>query len=648
MRDRVANETAFERAKTVIRQLVSAGARRPGTQRFTLLLMSQPDSTYSNLGERDLDEAFVDELAVKLDALEGTHQRVDVVAGLEAAGVRLAGDPAAARSLYVLSDFRSSDWIENPSVRTAIAALAEANVSLSLVRVIDEAHDNLAVTELAGAVEVAAAGIPVELSATVRNFGVREAEDVRLSVTADGEPLARSEVFDVISAGETVQQRLSVRFPDAGKHRVEVSLEADALEADNVRHLAIDVPLENDVLIVEGTSIGDEALYLVDALAADSSVTGYHPVVENVDGMRRRNLASFQSIYLVNVPELPLDAWEALKDFVAGGGGLVWYVGDAVRTAFYNESLYEDGAGLFPVPLASSFRTLEHSLASTGPDLLVEEHPIFTILSGQNNPFIDVVRVNHYYPVDTGGGVYEDDAFPHARVIARLRNREPLILEHSYGDGRVITFLTTAGPVVGPDRKVWNDWAGGRASASYPVMHLELQKYIARRDRSQPRRIVGEPIIERLDRTIYQEDVEIVTPDGEAITLKASAPQSAAGDPAPDAEPEDAELDAWTAVYRDTDGPGVYVVRRFDHQQQVEETWMAYNFPAEESRLSIADDASLRRQLGEDINLTIQNGEALDWTGSEPPSQDVRWWLLGGLLLVLVSEQALALRLGYH
>ncbi len=648
MQDRMGEETAFERAKSVIRKLVSEGARRPGTQRLTLLLMSQPDSTYSNLGERTIDEPFVEELAAKLDALPCTHQRVDLVAGLEAARQRLADDPSAARYLHVLSDFRSSDWAGSQSVRAALADLAEADVSLSFVRAIRDAHENLAVTQLTGAVEVAAAGIPVELTATVQNFGSREREDVRLSVTADGERLPVNHVFESIPAGESVQRTFGATFAEAGKHRVEVSLEADPLEADNLRHLAIDVPAENEVLIVDGTPGGDEGLFIADALAADRSVTGYAPLVDNVDGMRRRDLTAFQSIYLVNVAELPPDALKAVQDYVAAGGGLVWYVGDAVRPAFYNEKLYADGEGLFPVPLSTSPRALEHPQTVTGPDVVVEEHPIFRILSGQDNPFIDVVRVNHYDPVETPDAVFSADAFPQIKVIARLRNRDPLILEHSYGDGRVVTFLTTAGPAVGPDGNVWNNWAGGPAAPSYAVMQLELQKYIARRDRSQPRRTVGEPIVERLDRTIYQEDVEIVTPDGEVVTIKAAAPEAAANVDEISPGRSAGDLDTWVATFRETDDPGVYVVRRHDHQQQAEETWMAYNVPVEESRLSIADEGSLRQLSGEGVSLAIQDGEALDWIRNDPPGQDVRWWLLAGLLFLFVGEQSLAYRLGFH
>jgi hypothetical protein len=672
MRDRVGDETAFDRAKSVVSRLISDGARRPGANRFTLLLLSQPDSTYANLGERTIDGPFVQEVATKLDAIKCTHGRGDLLTGLEAARQRLAGDPSAATYLHVLSDFRSVDWLGSRSAAGVLQALSDGSVTINLVRAVSEPHDNLAVVDLSGAVEVAAAGIPVELVAAVQNFGTREATNVRLSVTADGQSLPLNLLFDAVPAGERVERRFEVEFDTAGKHRVAVSLESDALEPDNIRYLTLDVPLENDVLIVDGTPGGEQGLYVADALAADRSVTGYAPVVMDVDGLRRTNLSAYQSLYLLNVPELPPDALKLVDNFVEAGGALVWFVGDAVRPAFYNETLHAQH-GLFPVRLAIAPQTLDHPEQPTGPDMLVEPHPIFRILSGQDNPFVDVVRVNRFYPVDasegdgeTGereneptaaeddqeGGTAPDetgsDTAPvgDVKVLARLRTRDPLILEHLHGEGRIVTFLTSAGPLHAPEGGVWNNWASGPAAPSYAVVQLELQKHIARRDRLQPRRTVGEPIVEALLRRDFQENVEIITPQEELVILKAAAPQ-AVGENA-DLDNEQLAALPWEAVFRETDGAGVYVVRRFDNAGEPLDTWMAYNVPVEESPLAIAGDEALREQLGSDVEVTIQQAETSDWIRSESPGQDVRWWLLAGLLLLFVGEQTLAYRLGYH
>jgi hypothetical protein len=224
-----------------------------------------------------------------------------------------------------------------------------------------------------------------------------------------------------------------------------------------------------------------------------------------------------------------------------------------------------------------------------------------------------------------------------------------LILEHSHGEGKVVTFLTSAGPLPTPDGDVWNNWASGPGAPSYAVVHLELQKYIARRDRAQPRRTVGEPIIEQLLRGEYQEDIEIITPDEELMTLKAAAPQDSTGLRQSESlsEEELASL-PWEATFRGTDAPGLYVVRRFDNAGLTEETWMAYNVPIEESALQIAEDEALREQIGHDVDVYIQSASALDWIPSESPGHDVRWWLIAGLLSLIVAEQAMAYRVGYH
>jgi hypothetical protein len=646
MRDRVGEEPAFDRAKGIVRRMVSEGAQRPGSQRLSLLLLSQPDSTFANLGERTIDAPLLEEVTVKLEALECRHQRFELAAGLDAARRRLAEDRASVRFVHVLTDVRRQDWVESGVLGQAITELDRAGVKVNFVRIVPESHENLAITELTGAVEVAAAGIPIELSVAVRNFGQRDAAQVRLSLTADGERVPRNLLFEAIAPGETVQQRFEVTFSEPGRHRVEVALEADLLEADNVRFLAIDVPAENEVLIVEGQAAEAQGRYVADALAADRTVTGYAPTLVNVEGLRRADLTRFQAVHLINVAELPPDGVTALEQFVAGGGGLVWFLGDSVQPKFYTEQLYEQAGGLFPVPLGAAPRLLEHSVAATEPDLLMEDHPVFRILSGTENPFIDAVRVNYYYPIDAERWEASRGQSPQTRVIARLRNREPVIYESTCGDGRVVTFLTSAGPLRAPDGLIWNNWAGGPAAPSFAVMILELQKFVARRDRSQPRRTVGEPIEEQLDRNRFLEDVVIVTPGEESLTVRAIWPESLADSPE-GSEPTDS-AQPWSATFRETDQPGIYVVRRFDPTNQPVETWIAYNFPEAESHVQVASAEDVSRQIGDAAGVTMQDADALDLLRNEPPGQDVRWWLLALLLALLVGEQAMAYRLSYH
>ena len=69
----------------------------------------------------------------------------------------------------------------------------------------------------------------------------------------------------------------------------------------------------------------------------------------------------------------------------------------------------------------------------------------------------------------------------------RVQYGEPLVISARVGRGRTIAFLTTAG-------RKWNDWAGGSpASVTYPVVMLELQKYLTSMD-VEENRTVGRPL----------------------------------------------------------------------------------------------------------------------------------------------------------
>src|SRR5438876_2117739 len=74
---------------------------------------------------------------------------------------------------------------------------------------------------------------------------------------------------------------------------------------------------------------------------------------------------------------------------------------------------------------------------------------------------------------------------------------DPLVIGNKFGRGRVVAFLTTAG-------RSWNDWPGGSpASVTYPVVMLELHKYLTSVG-SDNDLTVGTPLDITLDATRYE------------------------------------------------------------------------------------------------------------------------------------------------
>lgn len=649
MRDRLGDTTAFGEGIGVIRKLVAEGSRRPGTQLFSLVLLSNPEQPV--FSQRDVSESFIAELDTKLENVKPSHRALSLVDGLNAAKTLFGDkeDRGSMKHLHVLSDFRQRDWQDQKALSAAAETLDSAGVTLNFVKTVEQRHANLAVTDLSGDLQVAAAGVPVRLRVSVKNFSEQAASEVRLAVHQDGQKLPLTLTFDKVEAGESAEREFDLVFDTPKKHDVKVSLEGDSLSEDNSRLLALETSAVHKVLIVDGDPSGDEGSYVVDALAADPRITGFAPQIETVDYLRRRPIDEFQAIYLLNVAELPADALDPLEKYVASGGGLSWFVGPSVKTTFYNEALFKEGHGLFPVPLDTVPRDLP-IVDDAGPDLVLASHPIFRVFEGQENPYLDVTRVAKFFPAAEKWSRDDQARGDGVQTIATLRNRQPLMFHHRFGKGNIITCLTTCGPT-------WNNWA---KYASYVVLQLELQKHIARSDRQLERRLAGEPIELSLNPSEFTDMIDIVVPDpaGERTVRLQAAPDAGNAQSnksgsdqkdSPEAGGRKPETKLrLTATFRDTDLPGLYRVRLLDLSQVPFERWITYNFPAEESDLSLATTELIHKQLGDKVRVSIQEPGEFSWIAGRDIGSEVRDALLVVLALILIAEQFMAYRLSYH
>ncbi len=633
MRERWGETTAFREAVNVIQQVLTEGAQRPDTQTFSLLMLSRPEQPF--VSQRDVNEAFVVEMAAKLDSqtFTSTHQALDLLAGLRQAKVFLGEEKGTVQHLHVLSDFRERDWKDQKAVEAAIKELTTAGVAVNLVKTVPQRQANLAVTELSGAVQVAAAGVPFRLKVGVTNFGEQAATNVRAALSDDGVKLPVSAVFDLIEPGQTAYVEVDIRLLTPQRHRLAASLDADVLAEDNIRYLGVDVSNTLPVLLIDGDIEGAGATYLSDALAADPASTGVGITLDRPDGLRRRRLDDFRVIYLINVPDLPADALAAVEAYVRKGGGLVWFLGEQVRPAIYNETLYRKGEGLFPVPLESAISELTPDPTSQEADLVPSSHPLFEILTGDDNPFLASVHVSRFFAADPKWERSDVKRNDGVTTLAALRSRDPLVVEKTIGEGQVVACLSTADPA-------WNDWA---RNPSYVVFQLDLLKHVARRDRGLPLRLVGEPIQLSFPLADYAEQVEIITPaDGGAQTTRLQATPAESGEAA---STDSLQL---TATFRETDEPGIYLIRLLNKAQQAEDRWVAYNVPLSESDLELATTANLQQRLSDAGTVRIQEPGQFEWLQGEEAGSEIRTWLLWLLLGLLVAEQLWAYRLSYH
>lgn len=638
MRDQLGEKTAFASALDVITKLVAEGSRRPGTQKFTLIALSNPSQPIFT--QKEVSAEFDIELRSKLESLKPTHQSLSLISGLEGARTVLLDDRAAVRNLHVISDFRRSNWDDQQSLGKIVKELDAASVALNFVKTAGRRNANLGITGFTGDIKVASTGVPVRLTVAVKNYSEQVANNVAIAVVQDGQKLPLTVTFDKIEAGVEVRQEFDVSFDAPGKHRVDLSLPPDSLLMDNSRHLGLEVAPVNRVLIIEGNPADDDGDYLADALAADPSITGFAPQIESADFLRRQSLDGFQSIYMLNVSDLTADALAPLEQFVKDGGGLAWFLGNETKPAYYISELYRGGQGVFPVKLGLTSETQSPTDLGGSPDTVFTDHPAFLVFQGQENPFTELIRTYEIFPVASDWKRDDQARGDNVKTIASLTNNSPLMFQSKFGRGTILACLTTCGPR-------WNNWA---RYPSYVAMMLDLQKVIARADRVLESRVVGEPIELSLNPAEFLEEVEIVAPEsaGNRVTRLKAAIGAPSNEGAPTKTEGPAVAPRMTATVRDTDSPGHYVVRLFDQNQSPVDRWMTFNVPNEESDLELATNDLIRKQVGEDLRVQIQEPGEFSWINGRDAGQEFREWLLMLLIVVLLAEQFMGYRLTYH
>ncbi|HLJ09967.1 MAG TPA: BatA domain-containing protein [Planctomycetaceae bacterium] len=634
MRDRLDEATAFGAGLDVIRKIAAEGERKPDTQTITLLILSNPAQPLYT--EENLNKEFVGRLESGLKGLKCSHRALDLAAGAEAARKLLAELGGAARNFHLVSDFRQQDWENNSALAAALREMDRDKITVNLIKTVAESHANLGITDLSGSVDVAAVNVPLRLSVTVMNYGDQVARDVRLTVLVDGQKRPATEMIEQIEPGKERTIEFDEQFPKTGPHDVQVALPADALEQDNVRFLSIQVPDTNPVLVVDGGSDESEAFYLIDALGAVPEKTGFSPTLDRPDSLKRRPLDKFQSIFLLNVSELAPDAIKALEDYVRDGGGLGWYLGPQVRAAFYNDKLYKDGEGLFPAKLAGT-ADLFADETNPAPDIAVTNHPVLDVFRGAGSELLNYTKVTRYF------AVAKDWKAPDGvRVIASLRNKAPLFLEHRFGRGRVVTCLTACGTA-------WTNWP--RVPDAFVPIQLQMATELAQGHRTIHLKTVGEPLLISLDAALYSPQVEVHPPDGSRVPLTVGIRSGDAKDttPAPgDRGAGEAERLTYEEPYKNTDEPGVYalVLKRQDSGEEARR--YAYNVAEAESRLKLISSETIKRRLGPDVKVQIQEVGDFNWVHGEESTREIHDYVLMLLLVILLAEQAMALKLSYH
>jgi hypothetical protein len=390
------------------------------------------------------------EVRAALERAEAAAGHADVTACVAAAARALSGATAHAalgKRIVVATDLAASAWrldVPPPAVETPAGKVRPEVTVLDAARGVP--LPNVAVVSADAEPDPAAGPRGYRVAAQVANFGAEPLADVPISLVVGSGKEARTAIraFADVPAGGAVRKTFSHAFAAGGPAVVQVTVPGDALAEDDARVLAVIVPREVRVLVVDGAPspvrYRDEAYFVESALASPASPV--LPTVVDAEALATQDLSRFDVVFLLNVRSPAAKAAD-LARFVEAGGGLFVALGDQIEPDDYAKQL----GGLLPAALHVVKTAPEGRPARLGE--VDATHPALSVFQGEAREGLLGVRTTRWVLAKPSGAAGR--GAQGARVLASFDDGAPALLEARRGKGRVLLFTSSA------DRD-WTDW----------------------------------------------------------------------------------------------------------------------------------------------------------------------------------------------
>jgi hypothetical protein len=443
-------------------------------------------------GSRPLRDDPTTEPSLLRDALEEgipSGNAVEVDRSLRDALGVLGEMKNGAREVVIVSDFQKSDWRPGEGARaSAMAELSALPVppEITLYPVGEKGDGNLAIESVQVSSIILGAGQEFVLRVDLRDHGGTSRTSVPVNFFAD-EKLIDTKTLQVAPGG-VAQAIFRHRFEEPGAHQVEIQAGDDEVPEDNRFYLVLDVRAEIGVALIDGAPsnvpLGGESDFVELALQPFSAV-GEEGVLDLIktekkpsNQLRKYVYEKGRVVVLANVENLDGGQLGELRRWVHDEGGTVLtFPGDGIDVNFYNEDLFEpgNGQGIFPCRIASLARA-EDEGGAAGIQAGPYTHPALVYFNSPGTGDFSSARFRIWYRLE----VKEGDA----DVLLRMDNGDPLLVERTYGKGRVI------GAAIPCD----TDWGNLPAQPAFLPLMQRLVTYLASSSSPPINLQVGTPI----------------------------------------------------------------------------------------------------------------------------------------------------------
>ena len=404
------------------------------------------------------------------------------------------------KEVYFITDVQARDWRQS-SARFLETIADLRNSAEVFVVPVAGTPPNLAVTDFDLVSGVLRKGTVARYKATVKNCGAEPVTNVVVQCRVDGVEIDRKTI-PLIAGGGSETVSLFVPFHNVGATRITAEIAGDLLETDNVRRVIAVVRDRVSVLCVDGSD-GDAGRLVISALLArGDGAEDEDYVVRSVPwlSLPSEMLDDIDVIVLADVPEITSEQVERLSQHVRNGNGLVWFAGQDVKSAVWNERSASRSNSLLPAVLGPPVDTRTNQGAGRPLDPSLPDHNVCRPLRSLPEDLFSEARFLTRLDVKPT---------PSSFAVLRLAGSgAPILLEHSLGRGHVFMFTTSA-------ETSWNNMA---QTPVFPMLMQQIVTYLAGREFEQPR-VVGDSLslfyVEQPDAS----DAVFDTPSKETITV---------------------------------------------------------------------------------------------------------------------------------
>ena len=250
--------------------------------------------------------------------------------------------------LTIISDFQDNEWFDGGQAAAAMNLFSDSNVVIDYQTVDAGQTSNVAVHHSTVTPQTVVKGGEVVFSCEVRNYTSLPQQRL-LQLSIDGKVIAEEEFEIKARSSESFEQMFSLN--EVGSRKVEVTLTADGLHADDQQSVGLEVVAEWTTILCSNNSDFGNAdvssnflsyLNLGDQAPLRPIVLGPHQLSSGA-------LNEAQLLILSDLGSLPSGKIKLIESFVAAGGGLLVVVGPQSTTPALQPLMLQLGLKQFEI-----------------------------------------------------------------------------------------------------------------------------------------------------------------------------------------------------------------------------------------------------------------------------------------------------------